>query len=271
MRPVEQAGVRPEQAWILATGGAPLAPSFPAPGPSPVPDSPYWLFYEEVAAAQLAGWAPSTPSTVLDLSGGHNRFAAQLAGAGHQVLHVSHDQRLRPDSGPASALSVVADVRQLDWLRDRSFDAVLAESRALSRCLAAEVAAEDLLRVLRPGGRLLLVVESLLSGLAKLADQGRWAELADVPSADVVLVPDRDGSISRCFWPAELATLLTAVGFEVEWVRPRSVLCPATVERALAQGGETALRTLVNTELALAREREGESIGIHLVASARRP
>jgi hypothetical protein len=54
-------------------------------------------------------------------------------------------------------------------------------------------------------------------------------------------------------------------------VLPRTVLSPATVERALSEGGAAALRTLVKTELALAREREGEATGLHLVASARRP
>jgi hypothetical protein len=53
--------------------------------------------------------------------------------------------------------------------------------------------------VLRPGGRLLLAVDSLAVGLARLAEQGRWAQLADVPSADGVLVPDDDGSLTRCF------------------------------------------------------------------------
>jgi hypothetical protein len=89
--------------------------------------------------------------------------------------------------------------------------------------------------------------------------------------ADVVLVPDDEGNITRCFWPEELRDLLTDVGLEVEWVRPRSVLSVATVERALLQGGDEALRTLVRTELALAVEREGESIGLYLLASARRP
>ena len=260
MRTGEETSALPETAW--AAGGA------STPSPEPAPDSPYWLFYEEVAAAQLAAWAPSVPSRVLDLSGGRARFASSLAAAGHQVVHVNG---AAGTAGPGSVLPVVADARSLGWLRDESVDAVLAESRALSMCLAAEVTVEDLLRVLRPGGRLLLVVESLLLGLARLADQGRWAELADVPSADVVLVPTPEGSISRCFWPEELADLLGAAGFEVEWVRPRSVLSPATVERALGEGREEALRALVRSELALAQEREGESTGLHLVASARRP
>jgi SAM-dependent methyltransferase len=265
-------GVPDGDVWTSAGGGAP-APS-PAPSPVPAPDSAYWLFYDEVAAQQVAAWLPQgQPLRVLDVSGGR-RFADQLAAAGHEVLHVCGE----PDTcaaagarGTGEVRPVVTDPRSMAWLQDGSVDAVLAESRALSMCLAAEVTVEELLRVLRPGGRLLLVVESLLLGLARLADDGRWAELADVPRADVVLVPAEDGSITRCFWPDELWTLLTEAGFEVEWVRPRSVLAPAPVERALAEGREAALHTLVKTELALAQEREGESLGIHLVVSARRP
>ena len=243
-----------------------------APTPVPAAGSPYWLFYREVAAVQLARWLPAEPALVLDLSG-PGGFAGELVGAGHDVV-VVRDERadvLVDAPGPGRVLPVLADTRTLGWLADGSVDLVLAESRMLSMCLASEVTAEHLTRVLRPGGRLLLAVDSGSLGLARLADQGRWAELADVPAADVVLVPDDDGSITRCFWPAELVTLLVDAGLDVDWVRPRSVLSPGTVERALEQGGRAALRTLVETELALAEEREGEATGLHLVASARRP
>ena len=184
--------------------------------------------------------------------------------SGHRVLRVGEGLIV-------GVHSVIADTRALPWLADGCVDAVVAESRALSMSLATEETVRDLSRVLRPGGRLLLVVDSLTTGLARLADQGRWAELADVPSADVVLVADEDGNITRCFWPEELQGLLEDVGFDVEWVRPRSVLTPASVERALATGGDEALRALVKTELALAIDREGENTGIHLVGSARKP
>lgn len=235
----------------------------------PAPGSAYWRFYRQVAARQLAQWLPPEPLRVLDLSDAHDRFAHQLLAAGHEVVRILH----APDGdapGPGRALAVLADPRRLSWLQEASVDAVVGESRSLSMCLAAEVTVADLARVLRPGGRLLLVVDSLTTGLAVLAEQGRWAELADVPSADVVLVPAADGSITRCFWPEELAGLLSTAGFDVEWVRPRSVLAPAVVERALAEGGDGALDLLVETECALAREREGEPAGLHLVVSARR-
>ena len=244
----------------------------PAPSPVPPPGSAYWLFYRAVAARQLARWLPEAPALVLDLSGPAG-FASELVAAGHDVVLVraATSDALVDAPGPGRALPVLADSRSLTWLTDGSVDLVVAESRMLSMCLAAELTVEHLARVLRPGGRLLLAVDSLRLGLARLADQGRWAELADVPAADVVLVPDDDGSITRCFWPEELAGLLADAGLEVDWVRPRSVLSPATVERALERGGRAALRTLVATEVALAEEREGDSTGLHLVASARRP
>lgn len=267
---------------VPAGANPPVAPGPPAPPaglavglapshPVPPPESPYWSFYAMVAAAQVAAWLPDTAARVLDLSD-RVEFADQLVFLGHEVVHArSGSAAVAAGSGPGRLLAVRADSRSLGWLQDATVDLVLAESRALSMCLAAELTVEHLCRVLRPGGRLLLVVDSLTLGLARLADQGRWAELADVPSADVVLVPDEDGTITRCFGPEELHQLLTEVGLDVEWVRPRTLLTPATVERALAQGGQAALRTLVRTELALSATREGESTGLHLVVSARKP
>ncbi len=225
--------------------------------------SPYWTFYEAVAAAQLLDWLPEAPCRLLDLSGDGPERGLFLQELGHTVVRIGL-------TAPTGLATVTADVRSLGWLQDACLDAVVAEAQALSRCLATEETANDLARVLRPGGRLLLVVDSHVTGLALLADQGRWAELADIPSADVVLVPHPDGGFSRCFWPEELHALLEDSGLDVEWVRPRTLLTPVVVERALATGGVQALPRLLEAELQLAQDREGDT-GLHLVASARRP
>lgn len=237
----------------------------------PTSSSRYWSFYDRVAAAQLAAWSPTVPSRVLDLSGGAFHHAAQLAAAGHQVLQVGSQVHLDEPPPAPGVQRLLAAHDELGWLRDASVDAILVESQVLSRCLATEVTVEHLVRALRPGGRLLLIVDSLLLGLARLADQGRWAELADVPAADCVLVSAEDGTLRRCFGPQQLRELLVDAGLEVDWVRPRSVLSVSAVERALATEGPAALNTLVRTELALAQEHEGESTGHYLVASARLP
>lgn len=237
-------------------------------------DDPYWAFYEEVASVQLREWLPQRPVQVLDVSGPRARFARQMVSAGHRVLRlvceIDAPGESEPAPGPGQLRRVVGDARSLDCFRPASFDAVLAEARALSFCLATETTLDEIHRILRPGGQLLLCVDSLLLGLARLAEQHRWAELSDVPRADVVLVPAEDGTITRCFWPEELRAVLTSSGFEVESIRPRTVLSAEAVRQAVAED-VSCFPTLVRTEVELAAEREGESIGIHLIASARRP
>jgi hypothetical protein len=222
------------------------APDSPRAAPVGLAES----FVAEVARRNLVGWLPKEPATILDLSIRCPHLTAAMLDGGHRVLY--------------------GDCRALDWVEDTSVDVVVAEGGALSRALAAELALDDLHRVLRPRGQLLLCVDSLVAGLSRLADQGRWAELADAPSADVVLVPTDDGSVARCFWPEELHDMLVDAGFDVDWVRPRTVLAEQAVTRALTVD-PTRMSSLVSTELALERQRQGESIGARLVASARRP
>ena len=227
-------------------------------------------FRAEVAREQLAEWLPADPQVLLDLSPSCPRLLELMVSRGHTVIHaVPEPERLAiVPSSPGRLHRLRADGRSLDWVASGSVDAVIAEGGCLSAAPAAELTLDDIHRVLRPGGRLLLSVDSLLAGLARLADQGRWAELADVPAADVVLVPDGE-SITRCFWPEELHAMLDDAGFVVEWLRPRTVLADEAVSRALL-ADPNQLPRIVAAEISLARRREGEAIGSRLVASARR-
>jgi methyltransferase family protein len=225
----------------------------------------YWTFYRAVAAAQLLRWLPGRPSRILDLSGTGAGTASQAAAAGHTVLQVrARGELTRPSHG---VHPVLADPASLTFLVDSSVDAVIAEDRVLSRQLVTEATVAEIARVLRPGGRVLLCVDSLTLGMAILAEQNYWAHLSDVPSAEVVLVPWPDGTITRCFWSEQVRELLTEAGLELEWIRPRTVLSPSTVEHMLA-ADPRALNRLVKHELSVTDP--DESLGIHLVASARR-
>jgi hypothetical protein len=226
----------------------------------------YSDFSRAVAAAQLADWLPESPAVVLDLSGVDCFAAGQVVELGHHVI-----QAVQAGERPADGASgVFGDIIDLGWCRTDSVDIVLAEAGVLSTSLATEVTIAQLARVLRPGGRAWICVDSLLSGCASLAEAERWAELCDVPAADVVLIPGVDGSLTRCFGPEDIRTLLLDAGFAVDWVRPRTVLPIAQVEATL-RADPSRLPALVRTEVALAAQRQEESLGAQLLVSAHLP
>jgi hypothetical protein len=162
---------------------------------------------------------------------------------------------------------VIADSSRLTFLGDGCADGVIADDRALSVHLAAEGMIAEIARVLRPAGRVLACVDSLVLGMAVLADQHRWAHLVDLPNAEVVLVPWPDGTITRCFGPDQARELFSGAGLRVNWIRSRTVFSESVVMHWLRRdpGG---LPKLVRAELAA---RSDESLGAQLVISASKP
>ena len=171
--------------------------------------------------------------------------------------------------------TVLADPVRLSFLADGTVDGVIAEDGALSAHLMAEDIAAEISRVLRPGGQLLASVDSLVLGMSILAEQHHWAELTDLPQAEVVLIPWPDGRITRCFGPEQLSDLLTEAGLEVSWIRPRTVLSPSMVDHVLRKE-PGAITRLVRAELAAGREEApaaggSGSFGMYLLVAARKP
>ena len=244
--------------------------------------SPYWRFHQAVAEAQLASWLPRESCLLVDISGPRACAAETAAAAGHTVLRVTETAGLRP--GPPGELlppvfpspgahatssrivQLASDPASLSFLRDGCADGVIAEDRTLSRQLAAENLITDVARVLRPAGRVLACVDSLVLGMALLAEQRHWAELTDLPHAEVVLVPWPDGTITRCFGAEQLRELFEDAGLTVMWIRPRTVFSPSTVAHVLRRDPK-GLPRLVEAELAM---QPDESVGVQLVVSARK-
>ena len=241
----------------------------------------YWRFQRAVAKAQLAAWLPAGRRLLVDISGPAAACPAQAAGSGHAVVRVVTAHPGAPpaaerDGAPAARIAaVVAESGSLAFLADGCADGVIAEDGALSRHLMAEDLAAEIARVLRPGGEVLACVDSLVLGMAVLAEQRHWAHLTDLPYAEVVLIPWPDGTITRCFAAAQLYDLLTEAGLQVTSIRPRTVLSPSTVDHVLRrQPG--ALARLVRAELQAGQDPAAggsadEAFGISLVATARKP
>jgi hypothetical protein len=263
----------------------PAAAAVTAPDTDQLPA--YLLFYEAVAQAQLAAWLPRGRHTIVDVSGPHGPGAELAARAGHMVLRVMDgpaasrtdpgaDQtgadrtgpdRTPPASGktrPGAVVPLIADPSRLPFLRDGCADAVIAEDRALSTQLAGEAMIAEIARILRPGGRVLACVDSLMLGMSVLAGQHHWAHLVDLPHAEVVLVPWPDGSITRCYGPDQARELFSGAGLTVRSIRPRTVLGESVVTHVLRRAPRS-LPALVRAELAA---RSDESMGTQLLISA---
>jgi hypothetical protein len=231
----------------------------------------YWQFHEAVARAQLSEWLPTGRHLLVDVSGPRGSGAELAAKAGHTVLRVLDgarpEQRPRKSVGPGRIVDVIADSSRLTFLGDGCADGVIADDRALSVYLAAEAMIAEIARVLRPAGRVIACVDSLVLGMAVLADQHHWAHLVDLPHAEVVLVPWPDGRITRCYGPDQARELFTGAGLRVNWIRSRTVFSESVVMHWLRRdpGG---LQKLVRAELAA---RSDESLGAQLVISASKP
>ena len=260
---------------MSASAASPLA----ALGPGSLAG--YWRFQRAVAKAQLTAWLPAPRKLLVDISGPYASASAQAASRGHIVIRVvaappavEPRRRARP-ARAGMVVPVVADPASLAFLADGCADGVIAEDGALSRQLMTEDLAAEITRVLRPGGQLLACVDSLVLGMAILAEQRRWAHLTDLVDAEVVLSPWPDGTITRCFGVSQFTELLTEAGLEISWVRPRTVLSPSVVDHVLRRD-PSAIARLVRAELAAGQDGAGgllpaESFGISLLAAARKP
>jgi hypothetical protein len=274
---------------VSASAASPLA----ALGPGSLAG--YWRFQRAVARAQLAAWLPAPRRLLVDISGPYASGSVQAADCGHTVIRVvpaapapaapspAHRRAAPAHGRPGRTqlgriVPVVADPGSLAFLTDGCADGVIAEDGALSRQLMTEDLAAEIARVLRPGGQLLACVDSLVLGMAMLAEQHRWANLTDLPYAEVVLVPWPDGTITRCFGVSQFTELLTEAGLAVDWVRPRTVLSPSMVDQVLRRD-PLAIARLVRAELAAGRDGgdgenalfPAESFGISLLACAHKP
>ena len=235
----------------------------------------YWQFHNAVARAQLEAWLPRGRHLIVDVSGPRAPGTELAAMAGHKVLRVidtGPGAASQGGAGPArtderetsKAPKIVADSSRLTFLPDGCADDVIAEDRALSTHLAAEAMIAEIARVLRPAGRVLACVDSLVLGMAVLADQHHWAQLVDLPHAEVVLVPWPDGTITRCYGPDQARELFSGAGLTVNWIRPRTVFSESMVTHVLRRD-PASLPKLVRAELAT---RSDESLGAQLVISA---
>jgi ubiquinone/menaquinone biosynthesis C-methylase UbiE len=225
---------------------------------------------------------------VLDIGAGPGRFTIEVAKLGARVtvgdissvqLELNR-QKVQEAGYEAHVVSrAVMDVTDLSHVAAASFDAVVCYGGALSYVFErADHAIAELLRVLRPGGYLLVSVMSLLGGLhsnlplvVKLARDYGVAPLQQlIDSGDQFDEPVAEGHLLHFYRSHELRALLERQGGEVVAMSASNFLAVGHDGLLEGIGEEDELwQTLLRWEVEFCQQPGALDGGTHLIAVAR--
>jgi 2-polyprenyl-6-hydroxyphenyl methylase/3-demethylubiquinone-9 3-methyltransferase len=145
---------------------------------------------------------------VLDLGCGKGRFARRLAQGGAKVVGLDVSRGMLEAAAGAGLPCLVASARRLPF-PDRAFDAVVAVE-VFEHLGAIGTALDEARRVLRPGGRLVLIDKNAGS----LNARRPWLPNLAVKWLDerrgLWMYPGRGPVRERWFWPAALRRAIAA-------------------------------------------------------------
>jgi 2-polyprenyl-3-methyl-5-hydroxy-6-metoxy-1,4-benzoquinol methylase len=221
---------------------------------------------------------------VLDAGAGPGRFSIELACLGALVtaadisaVQVSLARQAAPRSAPAQVPLHFAQltVASLPFPTD-SFDHVVCFGSVLSHCgEQADTAAAELVRVLRPGGMLLISVQSTQNYYLEfmLEQVGRYGlEAVDDVMLRGTQLPDASGVTWRAFGHEEVESLARRIGCEVVCISASNVL--ATIQNIplleRLERNKVLWEAFLRWEEHLAQMRGNTERGAHIIAALRK-
>lgn len=187
------------------------------------------------------------PWQILDAGGGGGLLAAEMAVAGHRVCiaDISTDmlnQALEhvTASGVRERVELAkADVCELGVLGQRQFDLVLAVGDVLSYCGQPEQALREFHRLTRPGGMLLVDVESRFGGMRSGRRGRQLDEVYRTFMRGQAAPPGWPGVQIRLYEPSEFRLILQKTGWRICRQWPGAVCWALLGSKALQEFGRT--------------------------------
>jgi ubiquinone/menaquinone biosynthesis C-methylase UbiE len=187
------------------------------------------------------------PWQILDAGGGGGLYAVELARLGHDICIVDisagmlrqASQHLTTAGFRDHIQLVKADVCDLSVLEQRQFDLILAVGDVLSYCSNAEKALEEFARLTRPGGMLLVEVESRFGAIRS----GRRGRTLDEVYGTFVRghasMPDEPEVHIRLFDPSEVRLILQRTQWRIVHQWPGHICWALMGSHTLQEFGQT--------------------------------
>ncbi len=190
-------------------------------------DTPYWRFYRDVSWRHLKGFLPvQRPAWAADLGCGTGWFGCRLLKSGCHVVFLDPSGAMLDQAREAAAVEAArgletrflqTGMEQMDAIEDGLLDFATGQGDPLSFCEEPVRALGQLARIVKPGGTVVLSVDSRVAGVRSLLDErSPEAALELLRTGRTKWRADRreEAFSMKMFDPDELKTLLDRAGFE---------------------------------------------------------
>ncbi len=193
-------------------------------------DNAYWRFYRDLSWRHLKPWIPEhRPARGADLGCGTGWFGCRMMKAGLDCVFVDPSGKMIARAQDAAATEtkrgvqaqfVPAGLEDLSDIPDASLDFATGQGDPLGFCESPKRALDELARVMKPGGALVLSVDSRVGGVRSLLDRkeskslNQAMDLLRTGRTEWLAERTEERFPMKMFLPEELESLLTKTGFQ---------------------------------------------------------
>jgi len=193
--------------------------------------------YNEITWSNIKRFLPKRKNAVvLDAGGGTGYWAIRLAKLGLRVVKTDiTENMLRVDKEKTEKEGLqdrietkIVDIRDMRCFPASHFDMALAEGDPVSYCLDAKKAIDELTRVTKANGQVIVSVDSKYPAISRLISERSFDKIAEFIGSGIVkggttgtLVGEFD---FQAFTPEELKTLFEACGLKVVRIIGKPIL-----------------------------------------------